>query len=286
MGERRIYSAWSCIHFLQARVVDFRFSPQNYLAAICLPDDWQKTLATETGALAYDLGPGPYAKPLTEVSIGIKGKDLRMLRQHFADPRIPIAATEYSAEGVSISASAFALVQEKRVPSANTFSNGKVQRIGGLNGCIGWAAPAGTVDPAFRNVAWGANRPIKYRVKVAPGSRKQVALGVIEPYKPRPGRRDLELRVEGARAQRVDPMKDGGNNQPYVYLFHGEDEDRDGWLSVESHAPLDGADPNTTLSAFWVFPEGKIFMRKFWPRFEMPPNAMCARIAREISICR
>ncbi len=241
--------------FAQDRLVDFRFAPQNYLAAICLPDDWQKTLVTETGALAYDLGPGPYAKALTEVAVGVKGKNLRVARQYFADPRVPIAITAYSGDGISITTSAFALVQEKSAPIANTFLNGKVQRIGGLNGCIGWATPAGAVDPAFRNVAWGANRPIKYRVKVAPGSRKQVALGVIEPYKPRPSLRDLELRVEGATAQRVDPMKDGKNNQPYVYLFEGKDADRDGWLSLESHAPLDGADPNTTLSAFWVFPE-------------------------------
>jgi hypothetical protein len=245
------------VFFSQKRNVDFRFAPENYLTAICLPDDWQKTLVTETGALAYDLGPGPYAKALTEVAVGVKGKNLRVARQYFADPRVPIATTEYSGDGISITTSAFARVQEKSAPSVNTFLNGKVQRVGGLNGCIGWATPAEAVDPAFRNVAWGANRPIKYRVKVAAGSLKQVALGVIEPYKPKPGLRDLELRVEGATAQRVDPMKDGRNNQPYVYIFEGKDEDRDGWLSLESRAPLDGADPNTTLSAFWIFPEGQ-----------------------------
>src|SRR5574341_1386365 len=201
----------------QDRLVDFRYAPQNYLTAICLPDDWQKTLVTETGALAYDLGPGPYAKALTEVSIGIKGKNLQVIRQHFADPRIPIVTTEYATDGISLKVYAFALVQEKNEPNVNTFLNGKVQRIGGLNGCIGWATPSGDVDPAFRNVAWGTNRPIKYRLKAAPGSRKQVALGVIEPYKPKSGLRDLELRVEGATPQRVDPMKDGKNNQPSVY---------------------------------------------------------------------
>ena len=241
--------------FSQERAVDFRFAPKNYLTAICLPDDWQKTTVTENGALAYDLGPGPYARALTEISIGLKGKELKVVRQYFADPRVPIAVTEYSADGVAITASAFALVQENKTPSVNIFLNGKVQRVGGLNGCIGWAMPPGTVDPAFRNVAWGTNRAIRYRVKVAPGSRKQVALGVIEPYKPKPKLRDLELRVEGAAVQRVDALKDGKNNVPYVYLFNGEDKDRDGWLTIESHAPLDGADPNTILNVFWVFPE-------------------------------
>ncbi len=243
--------------FSQEYVVDFRFAPQYCLTAICLPDDWQKTLVTETGALAYDFGPGPYARALTEVAVSVEEKNLRVVRQYFADPRVPIAVTEYAGEGVSLKVYAFALVQEQSVPSANTFLNGKVQRIGGLNGCIGWATPAGNVDPAFRNVAWGTNRPIKYRVKVAPGSRKQVALGVIEPYKPKPALRDLELRVEGARTRRVDPLQDGKNNQPYVYWLQAKDEDRDGWLTIESHTPIDGIDPNTILSVFWVFPEGQ-----------------------------
>ena len=241
--------------FAQDHAVDYRFAPKNYLTAICLPDDWQKTAVTENGALAYDLGPGPYARALTEVSIGLKGKELKMTRQYFADPRVPIAVTEYAADGAVVAASAFAITQENKTPSVNTFLNGKIQRLGGLNGCIGWAMPTGTVDPAFRNVAWGTNRAIRYRVKVAPGSRKQVALGVIEPYKPRPKLRDLELRVEGAVMQRVDALKDSKNNVPYVYLFNGEDKDGDGWLAIESHAPLDGADPNTMLSVFWVFPE-------------------------------
>lgn len=239
----------------QDHIVDFRFAPKNFLTAICLPDDWQKTAVTETGALAYDFGPGPYARALTEISIGCKGKELKIVRQYFADSRVPIAVTQYSADAVAITASAFALVQENKALPITAFLNGKIKRLGGLNGCIGWATPAGTVDPAFRNVAWGTNRAIRYRVKVAPGSRKQVALGVIEPYKPRPKLRDLELRVEGAAMQRVDALKDGKNNMPYVYLFNGEDQNGDGWLAIESHTPLDGPDPNTMLSVFWVFAE-------------------------------
>jgi hypothetical protein len=241
--------------FPQSQAVDFRFAPKNYLTAICFPDDWQKTTVAENGALAYDLGPGPYARALTDVAVGIKGKELKVARQYFADPRVPIAITEYSTDGIKIMASAFAIAQENKTPAVNIFLNGKIKRLGGLNGCLGWATPAGTADPAFRNVAWGTNRAIRYRVKVAPGSRKQVALGVIEPYKPRPKLRDLELRVEGTSPQRVDALKDGKNNVPYVYLFTGEDKDRNGWLAIESHAPLDGADPNTMLSAFWVFSE-------------------------------
>src|SRR5574341_412169 len=78
----------------QHRQVDFRFAPENYFTAICLPDDWQKTLVSEQGALAYDFGPGPYAKPLTEINVGIKGKEPRVNRQYLQDSRVPIVTTE------------------------------------------------------------------------------------------------------------------------------------------------------------------------------------------------
>jgi hypothetical protein len=52
----------------------------------------------------------------------------------------------------------------------------------------------------------------------------------------------------------VDPLGDNIRNRPHVYLFDARDADGDGWLSIESHAPADGPDPNVTLSGFWVFP--------------------------------
>src|SRR5574341_1791291 len=100
VGSRKAITIISFIIFdatfmlAQDRFVDFRYAPRNYLTAVCLPDDWQKTLVTETGALAYDLGPGPYAKALTEVAVGVKEKNLRVVRQYFVDPRVPIAITE------------------------------------------------------------------------------------------------------------------------------------------------------------------------------------------------
>lgn len=171
--------------FGQTRSADFRLAPEHYFTAICLPDDWQKTLVSEKGALAYNFGPGPYARPLTEISIGLKEKELRVNRQFLQDPRVPLVTTDWVSAGVTMQQHAFALIPEKLPLQTPTVINDKIQRIGGLNGCIGWAAPSGKVDPAFRNVAWGNNRPIKYRVKVTPGSKKRVAMGICESYKPR-----------------------------------------------------------------------------------------------------
>lgn len=238
----------------QPQRVDFRYAPATHLTAICFPDDWLKTVVTEKGELAYDFGPGPYVKPLTTIRIGVLDQEVRVRRQYFENPRVPIAISEYAGEGVTIRQEAFALVPGEPSVAAQRTSQ-RVQRLNGLNGAVGWAAPEGVVDPAFRNVAWGVNRPIQYRISVAPGSTKQVALGICESYKPRAVMRILELRVDGAPWQTVDPMALGNRNQPYIFLFEGKDENRDGQLTVEVHAAPTSPDPNVFLNAFWIFPE-------------------------------
>lgn len=238
--------------FGQQSVVDFRYSPATYLAALCFPDDWQKSLINEKGELAYDFGPGPYVKPLTTIGIRLKEKNPKLVKQYFENPRIPIAVTEWAGDGLTMRQEAFALVPDIRV-AATRDSSARVRRLNGLNGAVGWAAPEGVADPAFRNAAWGVNRPIRYRVQIQPGSRKRVALGICEPYKPKAGMRILELRVEGAAAQIVDPMAEGRKNVPQVFLFEAHDENADGELALEVHAALASPDPNVFLNAFWIF---------------------------------
>ncbi len=236
------------------RTVDFRYAPAYSFSVIGFPDDWEKTVVTTKGTLGYNFGPGPYAKPLTEVGIGVEGAELRVQRQYFSDPRIPIAVTEFTSAAGNVRQEAFALVPPAMSSYAgNTFLNGKVQRLDGLNGAFAWALPSGRKDPAFRNIAWGVNRPIHYRVKVAAGSRKIVALGFAESYKPRPGMRILDLRVEGAEPQVLDPMQDKIQNQTYVLLFNGRDANNDGMLNIEVRA-TENSDPNVFLNVIWVFP--------------------------------
>ncbi|RIK73046.1 hypothetical protein DCC62_18300 [candidate division KSB1 bacterium] len=243
---------YSTTIFGQQSVVDFRYSPANYLAALCFPDDWQKSLINEKGELAYDFGPGPYVKPLTTIGIRLKEKNPKLVKQYFENPRIPIAVTEWAGDGLTIRQEAFALLPNPRV-AATPVSSARVKRLNGLNGAVGWAAPEGVADPAFRNAAWGVNRPIRYRVQIQPGSRKRVALGICEPYKPKAGMRILELRVEGAAFQTVDPMAEGRRNLPQVFLFEAHDENADGELAIEVHAALTSPDPNVFLNAFWIF---------------------------------
>ena len=217
----------------QHRTIDFRYSPQASFTAICLPDDWQKTVVTNSGALGYDFGPGPYAKPLTEVSVGVQGTTLHVERQYLRNSRIPVVTTELSGNGVAVRQQALAIVPDTfpRRPPARPSHH--VKRIGGLTGCIGWASPPENTDPAFRNVAWGTNRPIRYVVIITPGSKKKVALGICESYRTRPAMRALELRVEGAASLIFDQLLEGAQNRPRVVLFNARDTNKDGNLSID-----------------------------------------------------
>lgn len=237
-------------------VVDFRYAPATHLTAICFPADWQKTVVTERGSLGYDLGPGPYGRPLTEIALGAKEVPLAPGQPSIRDPRVPIVTLRLSGNGVGALLHEFSIFTGPVAPPSSLFLGGKIRRIGGLNGAAGWANPPGDCDPAFRNVAWGTNRPVTYRVRVPARSARRIALGFCEPYKKTRGQRVLELRVEGAPVMTIDALRDGTKNVPYVYFFDARDEDGDGEISIEAHASPGGIDPNVILNAFWVFPVG------------------------------
>jgi hypothetical protein len=236
--------------------VDFGYSPAMHLTAICFPADWQKTVITERGSLGYDFGPGPYARPLTEISMGAKEILLTPEGPSIRDPRVPIATVRLRGDGASALLEEFALDGGRVTRPSSSFLGGKIRRLGGLNGAAGWASPPVFSDPAFRNVAWGTNRPILYRVRVPSGSTRRIALGFCEPYKGTRGQRVMDIRVEGAAPLTIDALKDNQKNRPYVYFFDARDENGDGEIAIEVHASQKGVDPNVILNAFWVFPRG------------------------------
>ena len=235
--------------------VDRRYAPERQYTLLSFPFDWQKSIILGNGNLAFDFGPGPYHAPGTEIGIGIAGSSIALRNQFFADPLVAVATSEFRSADTVMTQESFSLVPSSFSFPAS-FSSGRIRRLGHLAGTIAWADPAVPADPAFRNVAWGTNRPIVYRVKVSAGSAKTVALGLCEAYKPGPGQRTLELRVEGADPQTVDPMKGGEKNRPFVFLFKGCDVNKDGELSIEVHSAPESPDPNVILNALWVFPEG------------------------------
>ena len=137
------------------QAVDFRFAPAHWQTIICMPDDWLKTMVSDQGALTYDYGPGPYARPLTEISVGVKGVSLRVSRQYLEDPRVPIVTTTSEGDRLTMKQKAFALVPDKPSTLPKDGKKARVRRSGGLNGCVSWAVPPAGTDPAFRNVRLG-----------------------------------------------------------------------------------------------------------------------------------
>jgi hypothetical protein len=236
------------------RKVDFGYSPATHLTAICFPADWQKTVVTERGSLGYDFGPGPYARPLTEISMGAREIVFAPEVTSIPDARVPIATVRLSGPGATAILEEFALDGRTMTDPSSSFLGGKIRRLGGLTGAAGWANPPDSCDPAFRNVAWGTNRPVLYRVRVPPGGARRIALGFCEPYKGVRGQRVLEIRVEGAPPMTIDALRDNEKNRPYVYFFDARDENNDGEIAIEVHASPNGVDPNVILNAFWVFP--------------------------------
>jgi hypothetical protein len=72
--------------------VDFRYAPERWQTAICLPDDWQKSLVGKQGDLRYDY-PGRCEGFKTRVLVGLDGAPSTWVRQELAGPRVPIVRT-------------------------------------------------------------------------------------------------------------------------------------------------------------------------------------------------
>jgi len=73
-------------------LTDFRYSPPWWQTAICLPDDWQKTLVSKEGALLYDY-PGEFSGFGTKVVIALEGAAAGTMSQTMGDPRVPVVET-------------------------------------------------------------------------------------------------------------------------------------------------------------------------------------------------
>ncbi len=244
-----VFSGPVATSFGQERI-DYRHAPEYWYSAIGFPGDYHKTLVNETGSLLYDFGPGPYVRPNTIIAFTLVDDTLALKKQHYSDPRIPVVLTDLRGAHNRVSLKTFSLVPETFFQSEPDEQN--IWRTGGLTGSQAWASPPDSVDPAFRNVAWGTNRPIEYHVRVEKGEKRTVVLGFCESYRQKPGLRRLELHVEGAETRTIDPLEAGPVNTPQVYSFSAEDKNGDAVLDIEILSPQ--GDPNTLVNAVWIFP--------------------------------
>ena len=230
--------------------IDFRYAPPWWQTAICLPDDWQKTLVGKEGSLLYDY-PGNYAGFGTRITFGLPG-ETRWLKQELASPRVPIVRTFQRNGNVEIVAETFALAPPLASPRQPAELS--LERIDSQTTQSGWAAPPVGSDPAFSNVAIGLGHAIQYRFRAAKAGRYTVVFGLCEGYQAKPGQRLLTLQVEGKPLRTVDLVAEKGRNQPEVFSFPARDENGDGWIDVAVAAAESSPDKNTILNTLWVFP--------------------------------
>jgi hypothetical protein len=241
------------------RTVDLRYGMPTWHQPLGIPGDWHKPMANERGALLYDFGPGPYVQGLTVVELGAEGAPLEFVSQNFADsPRVPVMRSRLRRGAGSVEITTLSVA-----PTAPSISEGRSQnyeRLDGISGVPHWAQPAAGVSPEFRNVAWGNNRPVAYRVRVPAGAAKRLMLGFCESYKKMLFQRTATMEVEGAATQVVDLALNAPHHSPQVFLFDARDENKDGWIHLRVFAPQ-GQDPNSTLATIAVYPAGTVLTR-------------------------
>ena len=241
-----------------AREIDHSASAATWHSALGLPDDWHKPLADDRGALLYDFGPGPYAKPLTIVEFGLRDQPLTRTRQWHDSPRVPLLRTTLAHAAQHVEVTTLAVPPEKISETSGRFP--LYERLDGISGALGWAQPSSACSPEFRNVAWGTNRPIRYRIRVDPHAKKRIVLGFCESYKPRLNERVAAMHVEGAPEQIADLALTAARNVPQVFLFEAADTDGDGWLDIRVEPPA-GKDPNPALALIAVYAANARFNR-------------------------
>ena len=229
--------------------IDFRYAPTNWQTAICLPDDWQKTLVGKDGSLLYDY-PGSYAGFGTRITFGL-GRESRWINQDMVSPRVPIVRTFHRCDDVEITQETFAIA-----PPLVSRSKDAVlawERLDSQVSQAGWASPPPGSDPAFSNVAIGMGRSVHYRFKAAKAGPYIIVFGLCEGYHSNPGQRILSLQVEGKPLRTVDMVAEKGRNQPELFAFPARDENGDGWIDVAVGAAESSPDKNTILNTLWVF---------------------------------
>lgn len=233
------------------RLVDFRYTPPEWQAAICLPDDPHKSLVDKSGALLYHYRRGGREFG-TVVSVKVTD-NATWQKQKLHSARVPIVKTWHSVEGLEIVEEALAIT---RLPQAETkpemltrVDNGQVNRD--------WAKPEGDVDPALRDIAVHYNGAIEYEIAVKAASACLVALALCESWWDQAGKRVQVLEAEGVPPKMLDTVADIGKNKAAAFWFEARDVDSNGRITIRVAPAKEAADQNTILNGLWVFERGQ-----------------------------
>lgn len=223
--------------------VDFRWSPPEWQATICRPDDPHKSLVDKSGELVYGYcgGSSPNTSSRsdfrTRIGVVVDEKSV-WKKQELLNPRVPIIRTYRDAPGLEIMEEAFGVMA---LPP--------FLRTDGTEEMKDFAQPPEGCDPSLKNIVLHRNGSLAFSLA---GKQLTVALALCEGWWKEPGKRVQTLRVEGGEPMRIDTVKDIGHNKAAAFLFQGKDADGDGAISITITAT--GEDKNTILNGLWSFP--------------------------------
>jgi hypothetical protein len=232
--------------------LDHRFLPEEWQSAICLPDDWQKTLIDKSGQLLYDW---PYENGgfATKIDFGfVEGKS-NWIKQNLDNPRIPIVKTLRRFGDLEIISQSFAVTDQK-VHKLN-----ELQEIDSEEGIIplstheylaDFAKPTNKVDVEFSSVDIGRGTQLFYKYKTR---KTNVVLGFCEGVWDEEGQRVFEIHIDGIKQKTVDLVKEGGKDVPFVVPVEAIDTDGDGFIEIKIKMAQGAKDTTTILNALWIF---------------------------------
>jgi hypothetical protein len=252
--------------FPPASGIDYRFSPPWWQTSVCFPDDPDKPLVGREGQYYFDFGRGEKTRRSFEIMVAPElAEETRWVDQQLYSGRVPLVKTTLESGGVQVVLESF----QSALPHDHAKATLPLERVGGEKRVAGfdplpiprvimdWAEPDGRWDHAFRSVALGhAGDPLHYQLRVAPRGKRTVCLGFCERKEAEPGRRVMDLSVEGSAGRRaLDVAALVGGDVPMLEVFEAADENGDGIIDIRVSAAATSVDRDVFLSAVWVFEE-------------------------------
>jgi len=239
--------------------LDFKYKPTKWQTAICLPDDWQKSLIGKNGEMLYD----HYARSpefATKMKLSLSPGKEKWISQKLESSKIPVVFTVTKYGGLELTEQTFAVTDN---------SDGKTKPLSDKTGEIApqleihdsrrfvkdFAKPIKKCDPNFINSEFGDGSPLVYKFVGAGPGDYYFAFCFCEAGVDKQGERVQKIKIENEVRETVDGIADAGKNVPFVKIIKAKDKNGDGVIDIELVDDENSRFKCTSISSLWVFDE-------------------------------
>jgi len=239
--------------------LDFKYKPSKWQTAICLPDDWQKSIVGKNGEMLYD----HYARSpefATKMKLSLSQGKEKWISQKLESSKVPVVSTVTKYDGLELTEQTFAVTDD---------SDGKTKPRSDKAGEIApqlevhdarrfvkdFAKPTKKCDPNFINSEFGDGAPLVYKFVGAGSGDYYFAFCFCESGVNKPGERVQKIKIENELRKTVDAIADAGKNVPFVKIIKAKDKNGDGIIDIEIVDDDSARYKCTSISSLWVFDE-------------------------------